>query len=82
MPYFPLFIDLKDRPVLIVGGGSVALRKLKKLRPYGAKPAVVAPEILPEIAGFPGVKLKRKNFEPSDLRPRPLLVMRLRTAKT
>ena len=75
MPYFPLFIDLKDRPVLIVGGGSVALRKLRKLRPYGAKPAVVAPEILPEIAGFPGVKLKRKNFEPSDLRPRPLLVI-------
>ena len=25
MPFFPMFIDLKDKPVLIVGGGTVAL---------------------------------------------------------
>ena len=43
MPFFPMFIDLKDKPVLIAGGGSVALRKLEKLSPYGGKMAVVAP---------------------------------------
>lgn len=75
MPCFPMFINLNDKPVLIVGGGAVALRKLEKLRPYGAKITVVAPEILPGIADFPGIELKRKRFEPSDLRPRPSLVI-------
>lgn len=75
MPYFPIFIDLKDKPVLIVGGGTVASRKLRKLSPYGANATIVAPDILPEIAGYPGIKLKRKHFEASDLRPRPSLVI-------
>lgn len=75
MPFFPMFIDLKDKPVLIAGGGSVALRKLEKLSPYGGKMAVVAPDILPGIADFPDVKLKRRGFKASDLRPRPALVI-------
>lgn len=70
-----MFIELKDKPVLIVGGGAVALRKLIKLSPYGVKPTVVAPEILPEIADFPGVMLKARSFDVSDLRPRPALVI-------
>ncbi len=75
MPLFPMFVDLKDKTVLIAGGGSVALRKLQKLTPYGVSPTVVAPDILPELAAFPGVKLHRRTFRPSDLRPRPVLVI-------
>ncbi len=75
MPWFPIFIDLKDKPVLIVGGGAVALRKLEKLLPYGAKITVAAPKILSGFEDFPGIKLKRKNFTASDLRPRPSMVI-------
>lgn len=75
MPYFPMFVDLKDRFVLIAGGGKVALRKLQKLEPYGASATVVAPDILPELAALPDVKLRRRAFRPSDLRPRPALVI-------
>lgn len=82
MPFFPMFIDLKDKPVLIVGGGTVALRKLQKLSPYGVRPTVAAPEILPEIADFPGVKLKQKDFTVSDLQPRPALVIAATDNKT
>lgn len=77
-----MFIDLKDKPVLIVGGGTVALRKLQKLSPYGVRPTVTAPEILPEIADFPGVKLKQKDFTVSDLQPRPSLVIAATDNKT
>lgn len=77
-----MFIDLKDKPVLIVGGGTVALRKLQKLSPYGVRPTVAAPEILPEIADFPGVKLKQKDFTVSDLQPRPSLVIAATDNKT
>lgn len=75
MPYFPMFVDLTAQIVLIVGGGSVALRKLQKLTPYGVSPTVVAPDILPEFTQFPGVKLRKRTFRPSDLRPRPALVI-------
>ncbi|MGM9537780.1 MAG: siroheme synthase CysG [Candidatus Onthomonas sp.] len=75
MPHFPLFIDLNGQPVLVVGGGAVALRKLQKLAPYGAKPTVVAPEISPEIAVLPGVTLRRRAFRVWDLHPRPALVI-------
>ena len=75
MPYFPMFIELKDRPVLIVGGGKVALRKLQKLLPYSGSLTVVAPSILPEIKAFPQVKLRLRAFRAADLRPRPAMVI-------
>lgn len=75
MPYFPMFVDLKDQIVLIAGGGKVALRKLQKLAPFGPSPTVIAPDILPELAALAGVKLCRRAFRPSDLRPRPALVI-------
>lgn len=75
MPHFPMFIDLKGQTVLIVGGGHVALRKLRKLEPYGPRPTVVAPEILPEIRAMAGVRLRCREFRPRDLTPRPALVI-------
>lgn len=75
MPYFPMFIDLKDKPILIAGGGAVAFRKLRKLSPYGVIPTVIAPDILNGIVDYPGVKLYRRGFKASDLSPRPALVI-------
>ncbi len=49
MPHFPMFIDLNEEPVMIVGGGAVALRKIRKLQPFGPRITVIAPEITPEI---------------------------------
>ena len=75
MPYFPMFIDLKDKPVLIVGGGAVALRKLEKLRPYGPALTVVAPEISPEIEAAPDVTVRHRAFQREDLCPPPAMVI-------
>ena len=75
MPHFPLFVDLCGQPILVVGGGAVALRKLHKLAPYGGKATVVAPDILPEIAALPGITLRRRPFRVWDLMPRPSLVI-------
>ena len=49
MQYLPLFVKLTDKPVLIVGGGSVALRKAGTLLSAGAKLTVVAPEFASEF---------------------------------
>ncbi len=45
MGYFPFFMDLEGREGLILGGGAVALRKVRKLLPYGPRLTVAAPEI-------------------------------------
>lgn len=66
-PYFPMFVSLEGRRVLIAGGGAVALRKIEKLAPYGASFCVVAPRILPEIAGRADVKIVPRAFCPEDV---------------
>ncbi|MDP5138113.1 siroheme synthase CysG [Rheinheimera baltica] len=52
MQYLPLFVKLTDKPVLIVGGGSVALRKAGTLLSAGAKLHVVSPEFAPEFIAW------------------------------
>ena len=42
---FPLFIELENRPCLVVGGGRVAARKAEALAEFGARIVQVAPEV-------------------------------------
>ena len=45
MRYLPIFLLLRDRPCLIVGGGTVAERKIEYLLTIGARVTVVAPKL-------------------------------------
>jgi len=45
MQYFPLFLDLTDKPVLVVGGGEVASRKVEALLRANARVTVISPVI-------------------------------------
>lgn len=67
MAYFPFFIDIENKKILIVGGGNVALRKAEKLVQFGADIVVVAPEICAELERLDGVKLIRRRFENKDI---------------
>ncbi len=49
MDYLPVFLQLHERPVLVVGGGRVAARKVELLRRTGARITVVAPELSDEL---------------------------------
>ena len=67
---FPIFLDLEGRECLVVGGGAVALRKVRNLFACAAKIKVIAPEIcsdLQHIAEHHGVTLIRRKFEERDL---------------
>ncbi|MPY89681.1 MAG: bifunctional precorrin-2 dehydrogenase/sirohydrochlorin ferrochelatase [Luteitalea sp.] len=66
VPLFPVFLKLAGRPVLLVGGGSVAASKLDGLLQVGAEVTVVAPEIQSSLER-PGVVLVRRGFEALDL---------------
>ncbi len=50
MDYLPLFAELKERPVLVIGGGEIAVRKIKFLLRAQAKVQVVAAVLSPELA--------------------------------
>ena len=49
MDYLPVFLDVRGRAALVVGGGKVALRKAELLVQAGALPRVVAPAIQPAL---------------------------------
>jgi uroporphyrin-III C-methyltransferase/precorrin-2 dehydrogenase/sirohydrochlorin ferrochelatase len=69
MRYFPLFLDLRDRPVLVVGGGNVAERKCALLRAAGARVTLVAPELngsLESAVREGTVAHRRGSFEARD----------------
>lgn len=42
---FPLFIDMNDKKVLIIGGGNVASRRAETLVNFGANVTVISPEV-------------------------------------
>jgi uroporphyrin-III C-methyltransferase/precorrin-2 dehydrogenase/sirohydrochlorin ferrochelatase len=52
MDYLPLFFDLRRHWVLLVGGGTVALRKARLLKKAGALIRLVAPEVSAELTSL------------------------------
>ena len=66
MSYFPVMIQLEKEPVLVVGGGKTALRKVEILLAFGAAVDVVAPRLQPELQEMP-VGLQERPFQPADL---------------
>jgi uroporphyrin-III C-methyltransferase/precorrin-2 dehydrogenase/sirohydrochlorin ferrochelatase len=52
MRYFPIFIDLKDQPVLVFGGGEPALNKVRLLLKAGARIRVFAGEAEAELVAL------------------------------
>lgn len=62
---YPVNLLLAGRAVLVVGGGVVALDKVRGLVEAGADVTVVAPEVHPEIDAL-GVAVERRRYEPPE----------------
>jgi len=62
MRYFPIFFDLKDRPVTVIGGGEEALRKIRLLMKTDAVINVIAPDLHAELAANPRVNWVAKAY--------------------
>lgn len=56
-------LDLGDQPVLVVGGGRVAARKVTGLLRAGARVTVVAPTAVPEISEDPDVRWFAREYQ-------------------
>jgi uroporphyrin-III C-methyltransferase/precorrin-2 dehydrogenase/sirohydrochlorin ferrochelatase len=49
MDFFPIFLDIKNRPSLVVGGGNVAARKVALLLKAQGKIRVISPELCADL---------------------------------
>jgi len=70
MKYYPVHLDINNRKVLVVGGGSVGSRKVKTLLDCGARVTVVSPEVsrqLRELAASGDIKLAERSYQSEDL---------------
>jgi precorrin-2 dehydrogenase/sirohydrochlorin ferrochelatase len=70
MGLFPIFVKLKSRLVVVIGGGKVAEEKIPALLSAGARLRLIAPTITPQIAEwvrFGKIQWQQKEFEPGDL---------------
>jgi precorrin-2 dehydrogenase / sirohydrochlorin ferrochelatase len=63
---YPVFLDLKDRRCVLVGGGRVSLRKARRLAGSGARVVVVAPEVLPELREV-AAEVHQREYRSGDL---------------
>lgn len=69
-PFFPMFVDLSRRHVLVVGGGRIAARRVHTLTQFCPSITVVAPAIHPDIAALTAegrVQLSERNWRAEDL---------------
>ena len=75
MAYFPMFVDLEGRHVLVVGGGKIAARRVRTLLEFGCEITVVSPEMCEELREMlaPGaseqnqIVWKKKKYEIEEL---------------
>lgn len=69
-----MFIEMSGKNVLVVGGGSVALRKCEKLLPYGAEVTAVSGRFQPQFISLQGVALLFRPFRDEDIAGRDIVI--------
>lgn len=70
MGFFPVFLDLAERPCVVIGGGTVAQRRVETLLLAGASVTVVSPKLTPALSALAAagrVRHVARTYEPGDL---------------
>ncbi|MFP4194379.1 MAG: precorrin-2 dehydrogenase/sirohydrochlorin ferrochelatase family protein [Desulfosalsimonas sp.] len=77
MKYYPVYLDIRNRDCLVVGGGQVALRKVEGLLKAGARTTVVSPEFaegFSRLTGSAGLEMIMRNYKSADLEGKFLVI--------
>jgi precorrin-2 dehydrogenase/sirohydrochlorin ferrochelatase len=75
--YCPVFLNLQGRKCVVIGGGEVALRKIRMLLDCGAKVTVISPVVhaeLSRLAKTAFVLLQRRFYRRGDLKSATLVI--------
>lgn len=77
MRYYPINLDVKDRPCLVVGGGGVGERKVRTLLDCGARITVVTPQATEYLEGLVSkgeIELETRGYQRDDLEGKFLVI--------
>ena len=69
-PYFPVFLDLSEKRIVVVGAGTIAKRRIRTLIDFTDHLVVVAPEVNKELLDLEQqgkLTILRKKYEREDL---------------
>jgi uroporphyrin-III C-methyltransferase / precorrin-2 dehydrogenase / sirohydrochlorin ferrochelatase len=69
-PFYPVFLDLRGRRAVVIGGGTVAEQKVRGLLASGAHVTLVSPETtqgLTDLAARGEIDLRRRPYRHGDL---------------
>ncbi|HXQ30241.1 MAG TPA: siroheme synthase CysG [Gemmatimonadales bacterium] len=70
MSFYPVFLNLRGRRAVVIGGGAIAEQKVGGLLEAGAQVVVVSPELtwkLEDLAATGAIALERRAYRPGDL---------------
>ena len=84
MAYFPLFVDISKKNVLVVGGGNVGTRKVKNLLSFTKNITIVSPRItkeLEELVRENNLKWVKRRFRPIDLKEKDIVIVAVNDLK-
>ncbi len=77
--YFPLFVDISTKNILVVGGGAVATRRIKTLLLFTERLTVIAPKVCAPLAALmvreKGIVLHTRRVLPEDIYGRDLVLV-------
>lgn len=69
--YFPMFVDLSEKKIVIVGGGKIAARRAETLTLFASDITVIAPEFsetMEKLAAKEKLHCERRTYRPGDIK--------------
>jgi len=75
--FYPVYLNLKGKRVVVIGGGEVAERKTESLLDTGASVTVISPAVTPRLASLANAKrieLHRRGYVPGDCKEAALVL--------
>ena len=78
MRYYPVFLDIAGKPVVVIGGGEVALRKVEGLLDAGAEVTLVSPALHPGLGPLVAAGKVRhiaRPYQPGDVEGYTLVIV-------
>lgn len=82
--FFPVFLDLSEKHILVVGAGKIASRRIGSLIDFAGKITVVAPDIHGDITAFAGnknIEIIKRAYDISDLDGADIVIVATTDAK-
>jgi len=64
--FFPLFIDIRGKNVLVIGGGKIAEGRIKILTDFGAEITVISPKVTKYIKNT-SIRLIKRKYKKGDI---------------